>query len=87
MPQQRKRTKATVACINCQWRHERCERLSGEDICAKCRNHNRLCISFLGKKRGPKARCQNFMNTNQYLDQLIPSIRNGLHPVSGSMCI
>ncbi|CAG8486853.1 21845_t:CDS:1 [Cetraspora pellucida] len=97
MPPQRTRTNASLACINCRLRHEKCERPSGKDVCTNCREHNRLCVSIPGNKRGPKPRSQNpgfahlqpFSSINlhettqiQHWDQLIPSIRNNSHPVS-----
>ncbi|CAG8534160.1 17588_t:CDS:1 [Cetraspora pellucida] len=97
MPRQKTRTNTTLACMSCQWRHERCERLPGENICISCKEHNRLCVSIPGNKRGPKPRRQNlgfanlqpFSNINpygatqiQHWEQFMPSIGNGSHPVS-----
>ncbi|CAG8534183.1 17589_t:CDS:1 [Cetraspora pellucida] len=70
----RTRTHATLACINCRQRHERCERLPGKDICTNCREYNRSCVSIPGNRRGPKSRRQNhefanlqpFSNINPY---------------------
>ncbi|CAG8690827.1 14702_t:CDS:1 [Cetraspora pellucida] len=59
MPRQKKRTHATLACINCRLRHEKCERIPGEDICTNCKEYNRPCVSIPGNKRGPKSRRQN----------------------------
>ncbi|CAG8744598.1 12939_t:CDS:2 [Gigaspora rosea] len=50
------RTNATLACIYCQKRHERCERIPEERTCVNCRKRNRPCISVPGYKRGPKPR-------------------------------
>ncbi|CAG8483156.1 8496_t:CDS:1 [Cetraspora pellucida] len=52
----RTRTNATLACKNCRASHQRCERLSKEDICMHCRNHRLRCTYTLGGKRGPKPR-------------------------------
>ncbi|CAG8783228.1 2256_t:CDS:1 [Racocetra persica] len=89
MPQQKTRTNTTLACINCQWRHGRCERLSGEDICTSCKKHNRLCVFIPGNKHEPKSRRQNpgFANPQPFsnINTCIPSIENisnSLHPVS-----
>ncbi|KAF0520500.1 hypothetical protein F8M41_016238 [Gigaspora margarita] len=95
MPPQRTRANSTLACINCQWKHERCEKLPGEDICTNCKKRNRFCISIPGNKRGPKPRIQNPMPTNiqPFLninpsevaqEQLIPipSIGNSSYPAS-----
>ncbi|KAF0487838.1 hypothetical protein F8M41_022469 [Gigaspora margarita] len=63
------RTHATLACIYCQKRHERCERLSEEHTCMNCRKRNRPCISVPGYKRGPKTRkliIEPFHNINPY---------------------
>ncbi|CAG8550893.1 10485_t:CDS:1 [Cetraspora pellucida] len=74
MPRTKTRTHATLACINCRQRHERCERLPGKDICTNCREYNRSCVSIPGNRRGPKSRRQNhefanlqpFSNINPY---------------------
>ncbi|KAF0471940.1 hypothetical protein F8M41_025109 [Gigaspora margarita] len=99
MPQQKTRTNSTLACVNCQWRHVRCEKLPQEDNCTNCRKYNRLCIYIPGNKRGPKPHRQNsryanlqlFSNTNpseaahtQYRKQLIFSIGDSTFPMSGS---
>ncbi|CAG8550909.1 10486_t:CDS:1 [Cetraspora pellucida] len=86
MPQQKTRTNTTLACIYCQRRHEKCERLLEEEICTNCRKHNRLCVFIHGNKRGPKPRIQNtglvnlqaFSNINPYT----PGIENSSHSVS-----
>ncbi|CAG8681598.1 9841_t:CDS:1 [Dentiscutata erythropus] len=96
MPPQRTRTNASIACINCRYRHEKCERPPGEDTCINCREHNRFCVYTQGNKREPKPHRQNpgftnllpFSNINlnettqsQHWEQLIHSIGNP-HAVS-----
>ncbi|CAG8796751.1 1114_t:CDS:1, partial [Cetraspora pellucida] len=48
MHRQKTRTHATLACINCRRRHEKCERIPEEDICTNCKEYNRLCVSIPG---------------------------------------
>ncbi|CAG8704300.1 28451_t:CDS:1, partial [Racocetra persica] len=55
MPQKKNRKNATVACINCRERHEKCNVLSGENKCKICNKRNWLCIFTPGNKRGPKS--------------------------------
>ncbi|CAG8788249.1 17777_t:CDS:1 [Cetraspora pellucida] len=73
MPRQKTRTHATLACKHCQRKHERCEKLPGEDICTGCRKLNRFCISLPGNKRGPKPRRQNLGVVN-------PSLFSNVNP-------
>ncbi|CAG8523785.1 25427_t:CDS:1 [Gigaspora rosea] len=79
MPQektQKARTNSTLACVNCQRRHLRCEKILSEDACTNCRKYNRPCLYIPGNKRGPKRHRQNtgfanfqpFSNINPYED-------------------
>ncbi|CAG8789567.1 43496_t:CDS:2 [Gigaspora margarita] len=64
------RTNATLACIYCQKRHEKCERIPEEHTCVNCKKRNHPCISVPGYKRGPKPRrliMEPYPNINPYM--------------------
>ncbi|CAG8445791.1 16090_t:CDS:1 [Dentiscutata heterogama] len=95
MPQQKIRSNSTLACVNCKWRHVRCEKFPRGDACKNCRKYNRFCIYMPGNKRGPKhkqntrsANPKSLSNINpyeeayiQYWKQFTLNIEDSSYPV------
>ncbi|CAG8680353.1 16551_t:CDS:1 [Dentiscutata erythropus] len=92
MPQQKIRSNSTLACVNCKWKHVRCERFLRGDTCKNCRKYNRCCIYMPGNKRGPKhkqdtrfANRQPFSNIDpyeaEYWKQFTLNIEDSSYPV------
>ncbi|KAF0515231.1 hypothetical protein F8M41_017349 [Gigaspora margarita] len=80
---QRSRTHATQACINCQIRHQRCEKPSEEDInstCTYCKNKHLHCENTPPKKRGRKPRSPGIIETPYSWETVVSFIGQGQMP-------